>query len=124
MVSTARRERIFIAVASLAVLGVGASLLHAQRSQAANLILAVLVLSAVGLYAWADWRGWFDISADEARDWAKNTTFLACPRRRAAIIVAILFLLSVGYVALTGGFLSPFFCLLYLPVLLLTIRFG
>jgi diguanylate cyclase (GGDEF)-like protein len=124
MVSTARRERFFIAVASLAILGVGASLLHAHRSEAGNLILALLILAAVSLYAWGDWRGWFDITTNESSEAAQSVAFPLWQAHRAAIVIAGLFLLSLGYVALTGGFISPFFCLLYLPLLLLTIRFG
>ncbi|HEX5325023.1 MAG TPA: sensor domain-containing diguanylate cyclase [Capsulimonadaceae bacterium] len=123
MGSAARRERIFIAAASLAVLGIGAGLLRTQRSPAGSLVLAGLMLLATGLYAWGDSKGWFDLAGEDLSE-SRRSSFPIWRRYRGLIVVASLFLFPAGYVSLTGGFLSPFFCLLYLPLLLLTIRFG
>lgn len=121
MSSIARRERNFIAAASLAMLAIGAGLIDG-RSIPHLLQLAVLLALAGIVYLLADRGGVFDIRIDAALEARSAATDKR--RSRGALALTVLFALAITYVALTGAFHSPFFCLLYLPLLLLTIRYG
>lgn len=103
------------------MLGIGACLCHGHSNLHLYLLAALLAIAG-SIYLLADRHDTFEISIDaalEARHRAGEGR-----RTRGPMLLGVLFALATGYVALTGAFLSPFFCLLYLPLLLLTIRYG
>ncbi|HEY3330227.1 MAG TPA: sensor domain-containing diguanylate cyclase [Capsulimonadaceae bacterium] len=120
---SAVKERVIIAYAAFA-LGVVGIVVSPAVVASHNELKALLVLAlAAVLYGFAEKSGW--LSRYFERD--GNVQFAFQSRLsgvNAAIGLTAFFAVSALYVLLTGGVDSPYFFLLYQPVVMMALRFG
>ena len=119
-------ERLLCAIGSLILLGFGALYSARIHSGHWHLYALLLLLVTVAGYAFAEHYGWLgqyyerDLDPHGISDGVKRhiRTF------HGLLVVASTFAVSFAYLGLTGGMASPFYFILFQPLMLLTLRYG
>ncbi len=118
------RERLLIAVTACALAIGGILSSDAARAQHTELPALLLVAVAAFLYVVADRTGWLTRFHERDIDQPTRSGSTEMPIVQATAGIMTFFLLAIGYILVTGGVDSPFFFVLYLPLVVTSLKFG
>lgn len=121
------RERLLVAAGTFLLLGVGAAASSGAHTALWRVAALGLLIVSVAGYAVFERVGWLSESYGSDLEIVDGPLEPSDPRNRTVrsmVLAASTLSISIAYVALTGGIESPFFFVLYYPLMLLSYRYG